>query len=107
MSLCDTMRPMQNSLTRAETVGRQVRALLAERGMNQAELAMALGMTGNALSRRISGKLSFRADELMQIAEQLGVDPGRFLRPIPLPRGGDADDPTRELQPATAERGAA
>ena len=106
MSLCDTMRAMQNSLTRAETVGRQVRALLAERGMNQAELALAMGMTGNALSRRISGKLCFRADELMEIAERLGVDPGRFLRPIPLPsRGGDADDPI--AMPAHADRDAA
>ncbi len=75
--------------------------------MQQAELATALGMTGNALSRRVSGKLSFRADELMQIAEYFGVDGGRFLRPIPEPRwGGDADAP-RPGRPATAERGAA
>ncbi len=98
---------MTHGITRAQSIGRQVRALLAERGMQQSELAVALGMTGNALSRRVTGRLSFRADELMQIADHLGVDPARFFRPVPEPRrGGDADDP-RAPGPASAERGAA
>lgn len=74
---------VSQTITRAQSVGRQVRAALAEYGVHQSGLADALGMTSDAMSRRIAGKVSFRADELMQIAEHLGVDPGRFLRPVP------------------------
>jgi transcriptional regulator with XRE-family HTH domain len=93
----------QQSITRAQSVGRQVRAVLAEYDMQQSELAKALGMTGNAISRRITGKLCFRADELMAIAEHLGVDPARFFRPVPEPRARDEPKAAR----ATTTAGAA
>lgn len=71
--------------------------------MHQSQIAEALGMTSDAMSRRVAGKVSFRADELMQIAEHLQMDPARFLRPVPQPRAREDPDPAL----AGAARGAA
>ncbi len=97
---------MSKSHISVSTVGRQVRVALAERGVSQTQLAAAIGMTADGLSRRITGKVAFRTDEIIGISEHLGVDAGRFFRPIPQPGGGDAEDP-RSPGPATVERGAA
>lgn len=80
------MRRMSDPLTGAERVGRQVRVALAELGRSQAELVGVLGMTHASVTRRTTGQVSFRADELIAIADYLGVDPARFLQPIPQPR---------------------
>lgn len=90
-------------MTGAQHVGRQVRVALAEHGRHQTDLAAELGLTPSALSRRTSGQVSFRADELIEIAAYLGVNPARFLQPIPAPR--PPDQPIEA--PATTARGAA
>ena len=79
----------QSQITRAQSIGRKVRAALAEVGKTQADVSRALGLTQDAVSRRIVGRVAFRGDELMQLAEYLGVDPGRFLQPICEPRSRD------------------
>lgn len=84
------------TITPAEQVGRQVRAALAEQLRPQRDLEAVLGLTHTAVSRRMLGQMCFRADELIAIAEHLGVDPGRFLAPIPQQR------PATQLQAVSA-----
>ena len=77
---------MSNRISGAERVGRHVRAVLAEQGRTQLELAAVLGLTHASLSRRVAGRMSFRADELIVLSDYLDVEPSRFFRPIPEPR---------------------
>lgn len=88
---------MSEDITRAQHVGRLVRAALTEHGRTQNDVADVLGLTYAAVSRRILGHVSFRADELMQIAEQLGIEPSRFLRRVPQPRAPQAARPVADL----------
>ena len=70
----------------AQRVGRNVRVALVEHGTTQQDIAQVLGLVQSGVTRRLLGEVCFRADELLAIAEHLGVDPGRFFRPIPQPR---------------------
>lgn len=100
---------MSQSITRAQVVGRQVRAALAEHGLSQTELAQQLGLTIDAMSRRITGRVSFRADELIAIGKVLGVEPARFLRPLPAAAVSDVPAPRspEEKGPRAGSRGVA
>lgn len=51
----------------------QIKRLMAEQGVTQAELARLVGRTQSAMSRRLRGSIPFRTDELEAIAEHLGV----------------------------------
>lgn len=51
----------------------RVRAIAAARRVPQRELARALGITQQAVSRRLVGAVAFRVDELQKIAALLGV----------------------------------
>lgn len=77
---------MTEHLTPAQRVGRQVRLAMIEQGKTQNDIAAILGLTHQAVSRRMLGDVAFRSDELIAIGEWLGVQPSRFLRPIPRPR---------------------
>ncbi len=89
----------------ARAVGHQVRVAIVEQGQSQTSVALATGMAIDAMSRRISGRVSFRADELIQIAEHLGIDPARFFRPVP--RAREPEDDTLEAAHPARARGAA
>ena len=52
---------------------RQLRGMLAERGLKQNDVADWLGISQAAVSRRMSGQVDFRWTELNVIAERLGV----------------------------------
>lgn len=97
---------MTTEYTPAQRVGHQVRVALVEHHVSQVDIARLLGLTHVSIGRRVSGAVPFRVDELIQIAEYLGVEPERFFRPVPQPRGGDADDPPVTV-PGSAERTAA
>jgi transcriptional regulator with XRE-family HTH domain len=51
----------------------QIKRLMAEQGITQAELARLLNRNQSAMSRRLRGSVPFRTDELQVIAERLGV----------------------------------
>lgn len=51
----------------------QVRAVMAAKGVTQAQLAEALGLTQSSVSRRLAGSQPFRTDELADAARFLGV----------------------------------
>jgi transcriptional regulator with XRE-family HTH domain len=56
-----------------------VRGLLASQRRTQQELAVVLGITQSAASRRLTGRTEFSAAEILQIAEWLGVPASRVL----------------------------
>jgi transcriptional regulator with XRE-family HTH domain len=65
--------------TRRHTVADNVRAEKARRGVTQAALAKALGMSQQALSRRLVGEVAFDVDELDIIARHLDVPTAELL----------------------------
>lgn len=64
-----------------ENVAGEVRAAAGRRRMSSAHLARELGMSEMAMSRRMSGKMPFRVDELAQLADILGVEVIDLLPP--------------------------
>lgn len=69
---------MPNSSVR-EDIAAEVRAELARQNKSQRDVAEALGMVQPVVSLRLQGKRSFRAEELAQLAEWLGVPVAQFL----------------------------
>lgn len=59
-------------------VAAEVRAEMARQRVSQQPIADALGMSRQALSRRLVGEIPFDVSELEQIANFLGVSVGRF-----------------------------
>lgn len=69
----------RNGLRR--TVASRVRGLLAERDLRQADLAVALNMSQQSVSKRMRGKVPFDVDELEVVAGFLGVSVVQLLAP--------------------------
>jgi transcriptional regulator with XRE-family HTH domain len=57
----------------ASTVGANVRAEMARRGITQATLAQHLGISQAQVSKRLSGAIAFDVNELHGVAGFLGV----------------------------------
>jgi transcriptional regulator with XRE-family HTH domain len=60
-------------------VAAEVRATMARRRIKQKDLAAAMNMSPQAISRRLSGELPFDLDELAHVARLLGDDPGDLI----------------------------
>lgn len=69
-----------------DRVATEVRANMARARMTQTDLAVVLGLTQSAVSKRLRGKIAFSVDELELVADALGVDPATLL-------GGRGDTP--------------
>lgn len=65
-----------------EATGDRVRRAMAEAGVKQTDAAAAIGITQGQLSRRLSGRIAFRVDELATIARLCRV-PTASLLPEP------------------------
>lgn len=65
----------------SEEIGANVRGEMARRQVRQQEVAARLGLTQPAVSARMAGRTPFRAGELAQLAELLGVPVARFYEP--------------------------
>jgi len=50
-----------------------LRAAIAEKGMNQAELAAAIGISANSLSRKMNGRRDFALSEVVAITQVLDL----------------------------------
>lgn len=60
-----------------------LKAAMAEKGMNQAQLAKAIGISANSMSRKLNGKRDFSLSEVAAITEVLElVDPQRIFLPM-------------------------
>lgn len=62
-----------------ERIASQVRAELARQGKGRGFLVELLGLHPTSMSLRLSGKRSFRAEELVAIADALGISAARFF----------------------------
>jgi transcriptional regulator with XRE-family HTH domain len=69
---------MSRLMPKQNGVAANVRAELARHQVTQAAIGKVLELTHTAVSRRLRGVTEFRADELLRIAEHLGVDVSTF-----------------------------
>jgi transcriptional regulator with XRE-family HTH domain len=61
------------------TVPNKVRGIAAERGLRQIDLAAILGLSRQAIVRRLRGDVVFTADELIALAAAMDVAVGAFF----------------------------
>lgn len=73
----------------SKIIGANVRAEMARRGVTQAKLAAALGLSQPSVSARLRGVTPFDVDELHTVADFLGV-PLSDLLPADAPKVGAA-----------------
>lgn len=78
---------------RHEAQRRYLRTVLAWHDINQAQLGDIIGCTQTNASRKLSGKRRLTVEELLLIADHLGIDPGNLLAPPDL---SDMLGPVRE-----------
>ena len=69
--------PVQLSVS--ENVTANIRAELARRGKTQGDLAQVIGLTQQAVSRRLTGSYALNVDEIAAIADWLNVPVAQFL----------------------------
>jgi len=63
-----------------------LRARIKELGMTQKEVAVASGISGNSLSRKLNGKRDFRLCEIERLCKTLGIDnPNRIFFDLKVP----------------------
>lgn len=63
------------------SVSSAVRVEMARNSLRQADLAEALGLSQQAVSRRLKGLVSFDADELVTLASLFGVSASALIDP--------------------------
>ena len=63
----------------SESIGAEVRGLLAKHKISQSAAGQHLGLSHAALSRRLLGEVPFNVDELVAIAALLGVPTQQLL----------------------------
>lgn len=68
---------MQSPTT--QRVAANLRAELARRHLTQRDLAKALGVTQQAISQRMLGRIAFDVNQLGAAAEFLGITPEQLL----------------------------
>lgn len=56
-----------------------LKAALAERGMNQAQLARKIGISTNSMSRKMNGKRDFTLSEVLAISHALQLEQPQLI----------------------------
>lgn len=64
------------------STAREVRAEMSRQGISQVELAKAIGIAQNSISRRLTGKVPFSLPEIESIAQVLDVPVDQLLPAI-------------------------
>jgi transcriptional regulator with XRE-family HTH domain len=62
-----------------EVIAAEVRAEMARQQKLQSALGELLGLPQQSISRRLRGEIPFRAEELVRVADWLGVPVSQFL----------------------------
>lgn len=83
-------------------VGPMVATLMRARGLTIGQLADEVGIHRNRLGDKIAGRMAFREEDILAVAEALGVKPGQlFDDPLELlgvtPTSGSSSVCTRTL----------
>lgn len=60
----------------------KLRAKIMERGYTIKSLSAALGMSGNALYRKVNGKTEFKLSDVLKICDKLKITSGDEVREI-------------------------
>ncbi len=71
-----------NEETSADRIGRRIRAIRTEKGMSQAELGQALGLTADRIQKYENGARKPKFDMLKQFAYVLGVETISLMDPV-------------------------
>ena len=71
-----------NEETSADRIGRRIRAIRTEKGMSQAELGKAMGLTADRIQKYENGARKPKFDMLKQFAYVLGVETIALLDPV-------------------------
>lgn len=79
---------MSTTTARQEIAG-NVRAILGKHKSNQTKIAVVLGMSQAAVSRRLSGETAFDTDELMTIAAHFNEPLSKFFEGVRQPSDQD------------------
>lgn len=79
-----------------EQIAARVRAEVAAASLSGRGLAARLGVPPDGIVRRLRGYIPWRADELIEIAHVLGIDPCRFLDGVSVGREEPGQPPGRE-----------
>ena len=66
------------------SVAASVRAELRAADLTQERIGEALGLDQTSVSRRMKGKIPWRADELAQLSRVFGIPVERFYAPRPV-----------------------
>ena len=69
----------RNSRNKNQLSIAKMKGVMAEKGINQGDIAKFIGMSQMQISRKFSGKTDFSVTELLGIAELLGVEPQYFF----------------------------
>lgn len=72
------INPLSGTETRS-CIAANVRAELGRAHVSAVQMAQRIGVKRAAFSRRMAGDVSFSADEIIAIAEQLDIRPGVLL----------------------------
>ena len=56
-----------------------LRSEMAKKGKTQAEVAQAIGMSGNSMSRKLLGKREFRLSEVCKLCDYLDIQNPREI----------------------------
>lgn len=71
-----------NKETAADRIGRRIRAIRIEKGMSQAELGAAMGLTADRIQKYENGARKPKFDMLKQFADVLGVKTIALMDPV-------------------------
>ena len=64
-----------------DPIAGNVRAEMARRRLTQTDVALLLGMSQNAVSRRLSGRTPWRLTDLRALADALGTTVSALIEP--------------------------
>lgn len=70
-----------------DAIATEVRAELGRQRKTQREVGQMLGLPQSSIALRLNGKTPFRAEELVALAEALGVSVDRFIPSQTTPAG--------------------
>ena len=75
----DTVYYMEHTPNTRETIAAEVRASLARSGQPASWLSERSGISKTSLSLKLKGQRSFSVEELLVVADVLGIDAGALL----------------------------